>query len=76
MAPEGSITVGKLRIRLVRSAIGRSENQKRTVAALGLRRLNQEVIQPANLQTLGMVRKIAHLVHVEQVEDEPAEARN
>lgn len=63
-----------LRIKLVRSPIGREKSQKLTVAALGLTRLNQVVEQPANLQILGMVRKVTHLVHVEEVTDEPGEA--
>jgi ribosomal protein L30 len=37
---------------------------------LGLRKLNHSVIQPANLQILGMVRKVHHLVTIEEVADE------
>ncbi len=59
---------GKLKITLVRSPIGAPWRQKRTVAALGLRRLNQSVEQPANLQILGMVRRVPHLVRVEETE--------
>ena len=57
----------KLKITLVRSPIGFHWRQKRTVAALGLRRLNHSVVQPANLQILGMVRRIPHLVRVEEL---------
>ena len=39
------------------------------MAALGLRRLNHSVVQPANLQILGMVRRVPHLVRVEEVAD-------
>jgi ribosomal protein L30/L7E len=39
------------------------------VTALGLRRLNHSVVRPANLQTLGMVRRVPHLVRVEVVAD-------
>jgi large subunit ribosomal protein L30 len=56
-----------LKITLVRSPIGYSKRQKRTVEALGLRRLHQSVIQPDNPAIRGMVRKIAHLVTVEEV---------
>ncbi len=62
--------MAKVKITLVRSPIGRSITQKRTVQALGLRRLNHSVVQPANMQILGMVRKVPHLVSVEEVADE------
>ncbi|MGC8784583.1 MAG: 50S ribosomal protein L30 [Armatimonadota bacterium] len=56
-----------LKITLVRSPIGYNKRQKRTVEALGLRRLHQSVIQPDNPAIRGMVRKISHLVTVEEV---------
>ncbi|GIV15104.1 MAG: hypothetical protein KatS3mg022_0539 [Armatimonadota bacterium] len=56
-----------LKITLVRSPIGYSKRQKRTVEALGLRRLHQSVIQPDNPAIRGMVRKVSHLVTVEEV---------
>lgn len=59
----------KLKITLVRSPIGKHWRQKRTVAALGLRKLNHSVEQPANLQILGMVKRIIHLVDVEEVQE-------
>ncbi|MEJ5252410.1 MAG: 50S ribosomal protein L30 [Chthonomonadetes bacterium] len=59
-----------LKITLVRSPIGYSKRQKRTVEALGLRRLHQSVIQPDNPAIRGMVRKISHLVTVEEVADD------
>ncbi|MGV3720367.1 MAG: 50S ribosomal protein L30 [Actinomycetota bacterium] len=62
--------MAKVKITLVRSPIGRSITQRRTVEGLGLRKLNHSVIQPANVQILGMVRKIPHLVSVEEVQDE------
>jgi large subunit ribosomal protein L30 len=57
----------KLKITQVRSVIKREESQKRTIQALGLRRLNQSVIQPDNPQIRGMVFKVKHLVKVEEV---------
>jgi len=57
-----------LRIKLVRSAIGYSVRQKRTVRALGLRKLNQVVERPDNAAVRGMVKAIPHLVQVEEVE--------
>ncbi len=57
----------KLRITQIRSTIKRKEDQKRTISALGLRRLNQTVEQPDNPQIRGMIRKVVHLVQVEKV---------
>jgi large subunit ribosomal protein L30 len=62
--------MAKVKITLVRSPIGRPEVQRRTVEGLGLRKLNQSVVQPANLQILGMIRKVPHLVTIEEIPDE------
>ena len=51
--------MGKLKITQVRSAIRRSEKQKRTVVALGFRKFHQTVIHPDNPQIRGMIRKVA-----------------
>ncbi|BAL98431.1 MULTISPECIES: 50S ribosomal protein L30 [Caldilinea] len=53
-----------IRIKLVRSPIGYPENQKRTVKALGLHRLNQVVEKPDNEAVRGMIGTIAHLVEI------------
>ena len=58
---------GVLRITLVRSTIGRPADQGRTVASLGLRRLNATVERPNNRSIRGMVAKISHLVRVEEL---------
>lgn len=58
----------KLKIRQVRSAINRHESQKRTIRALGIRRLNHEVTQPDNPQIRGMVYKVRHLVEVTELD--------
>ncbi len=58
----------KLKIRQTRSAINRHESQKRTIRALGIRRMNYEVTQPDNPQIRGMVYKVRHLVEVEEVD--------
>jgi len=60
--------VKKLRITLVKSAIGYSERHKATVRALGLRRLNQTVEHVDSPTLRGMLAKVNHLVVVEQVE--------
>ncbi len=56
----------RLRITLVRSPIGYSLRQKRTVRALGLRRLNQTVEQDDTPVVRGMIAKVSHLVRVEE----------
>lgn len=58
----------KLHVTLVRSPIGYSIRQKRTVKALGLRKLNQVVELPDNPAVRGMVNKVPHLVAVQEVE--------
>jgi large subunit ribosomal protein L30 len=58
---------GVLRITLVRSTIGRPADQGRTVASLGLRKLNATVERPDNPSIRGMVTKIRHLVEVEEL---------
>jgi len=59
--------MGKLKITQIRSTIKRQENQKRTIRALGIRKLHQTVIQPDNPQIRGMVFKVKHLLEVEEV---------
>jgi len=54
--------MAKIRIKQVRSVIGRPEKQKRTIAALGLRKMNQVVEVEATPQILGMIAKVSHLV--------------
>ncbi|AEV34032.1 50S ribosomal protein L30 [Owenweeksia hongkongensis] len=56
-----------IKIKQVRSKINRPEVQKRTMAALGLRKMNQVVEHEATPQVLGMVRKVSHLIEVEEV---------
>jgi large subunit ribosomal protein L30 len=55
-----------LRIKLVRSPIGYSQRQKRTVRALGLRKINQSIEQDDNAVIRGMIAKVSHLVSVEE----------
>ncbi|MGB0933568.1 MAG: 50S ribosomal protein L30 [Lishizhenia sp.] len=53
-----------IKIKQVRSAINRSQRQKRTIQALGLKKLNQVIEKEATPQILGMVKKVQHLVEV------------
>lgn len=57
----------KLRIKQVRSVIGRPERQKRTMRALGLRKINHTREVVASPQILGMIEKVKHLISVEEI---------
>ncbi|HIP27354.1 MAG TPA: 50S ribosomal protein L30 [Flavobacteriaceae bacterium] len=56
----------KIKVTQVKSAIRRPKNQKLTLIALGLRKLNQEVEHNATPQIIGMVNTIKHLVSVKE----------
>jgi len=62
--------VAKLRITWVKSGIGYSEVQKRTLKALGFRRLNKSVNHDDSRSIRGMIDKVKHLVKVEGETDE------
>ncbi|OSZ80310.1 50S ribosomal protein L30 [Chitinophagaceae bacterium IBVUCB2] len=57
----------KLKITLVKSPIDRSERQKLTVQALGLGKTNSTKEVVATPQVLGMIRKVDHLLKVEEI---------
>ena len=59
--------MARIKVTQVKSQIGRLQNQKRTLEALGLRRMNQVVEHEATPQILGMVKKVQHLVSVEEM---------
>jgi large subunit ribosomal protein L30 len=61
--------MAKLRITWVRSGIGHPEPQKLTIRALGLRRLHHVVEHPDNPSVRGMIFRVKHLVHVEEVQE-------
>ena len=54
----------KLKIKQVRSGIGRPERQKRTLKALGFKRLNQTIEVEASPQVEGMINKVSHLIEI------------
>lgn len=60
-----------LKITLTKSPIGYEKDQRATANALGLNKLGSSITQPDNPQIRGMVRKIVHLVAVEQVTEVP-----
>jgi large subunit ribosomal protein L30 len=59
--------MGKIKVTQVRSAIKRTVRQKRTLEALGIRKLHQTIEVEATPQVMGMVQKVSHLVKVEEV---------
>lgn len=59
----------KYKIVQIRSRIGRPGIQKRTLDALGLKKLNRPVYVNASPQVDGMIRKVAHLLSVEEINE-------
>ncbi len=54
-----------LKIKLVKSPYGRTQPQRRTLEALGLRKINQIVERPEHPSVLGMIERVKHLIEVE-----------
>ncbi len=59
--------MAKVRITWKKSAIGYAKDQKRTIRALGLKRLNHTVEHDESPRILGMVHKVRHLVTIEEL---------
>mgnify|MGYP001045616677 FL=1 len=57
----------KIRVKQVKSKIGRLQSQKRTLEALGLRKMNQVVEHEATPAIIGMVNTVKHLVSFEEI---------
>lgn len=62
-----TLVMKKIKVTQVKSTIDRSERQKRTMVALGLKKLNATVEVEATPQILGMVKKVNHLIKVEEL---------
>ncbi len=60
--------MSKLKVTLVKSGIGYSQDQKRTLKALGFKRLNQSVVHEDSGPVRGMIIKVRHLLKVEEEE--------
>lgn len=58
--------MAKVRIKQIKSGIDRPERQKRTLQALGLKKLHKVVEHEATPQILGMIAKVSHLISVEE----------
>ena len=59
--------MAKIKITQIKSVIDRTERQKRTVQALGLKKINHSVEIEATAAIIGMIRKVNHLVAVENI---------
>ena len=59
----------RLKVTQTRSAIGRPKPQRDTVRGLGLKRLGDVVVKEDRPEIRGMLRKVAHLVEVEEVNE-------
>ena len=57
----------KIRITQIRSIIGRPQRQKRTIEALGLRRMHHTIEVEATPQITGMIEKVKHLLRIEEL---------
>lgn len=58
--------MAKIQVKQVKSAIGRTKTQKRTLEALGLKKLHQVVEHEDSPAILGMVQAVSHLVEVQK----------
>ena len=61
--------MSKIKVIQIRSIIDRPKDQKKTIEALGLGRPNWEKVHNDTPQIRGMIRKVTHLVRVEEVKD-------
>lgn len=59
--------MAKLRITQVRGRVGKPERQRRTLRALGLRRIRHSVVHEDRPEIRGMIARVRHLVDVEEV---------
>ncbi|MEM9737915.1 MAG: 50S ribosomal protein L30 [Bacteroidota bacterium] len=58
--------MGKIKVTQVKSIIGQSKDKKRTMVALGLKRINQSVVHQDTPSTEGMISRVHHLVTVQE----------
>lgn len=60
--------MSKVRITWKKSSIGRTERQKRTIRALGFRRLNETIVKENTPEIMGMINRVAHLVNWSEID--------
>ena len=56
--------MAKIIVKQIRSKINRPKDQKATLIALGLRKINMEVVHNDTPQVMGMIKKVEHLVKI------------
>ncbi len=59
--------MAKVKIKQVKSKINRPARQKKTLTALGIKKMNQTIEHEATPQIMGMIAKVNHLLEVEEV---------
>ena len=59
--------MAKLKLTQIKSTIDRNQKQKDTIIALGLGKINKSIEKEATPQVVGMVKKVAHLIKVEEL---------
>jgi large subunit ribosomal protein L30 len=64
----GGESTGSLKVTQVKSTIGSKQNQKATLATLGLRKIRQSVVRDDTPSVRGMIATVRHLVTVEEVD--------
>ena len=62
------MTMARLKVTQVRSAIGAKQNQRETLRSLGLKRIRDVVVKEDRPEIRGMIQTVPHLVTVEEVE--------
>ena len=67
MATKKAEAVKQIKVTLIKSTAGRIENQQKTVAALGLKKIGSSKIHNDTPVTRGMIAKVSHLVKVEEI---------
>ena len=60
--------MGDLRITQIKSKIGCPQDQRATLQSLGLRKIRQQVVRPDNPAVRGMIKKVRHLITVEEAD--------
>ena len=65
---DGGLMMTQLKIRQVRSGVGGKQNQRNTLRTLGLKRVGDESVREDRPEVRGMIKRVAHLVAVEEVD--------
>ncbi|MBA3233621.1 MAG: 50S ribosomal protein L30 [Propionibacteriales bacterium] len=60
--------MGRLKVRQVRSGVGRKKNQRETLRTLGLKRIGDVVVKEDRPEIRGMLATVPHLIAVEEVD--------